>query len=228
MSRNELSSLDIPSLIDKLRAGGPNATEAVEQFLQHISTMGKTALLPLLEASVQDSLTKLLDRSSVRVDVEKLLADNTQAGLFIATDIVDFGTINNQYGQTYGDRALQLTANGLRNVIRTSRSDSTGYRIGGDEFVAILRNGATLRHANRERLVRRKMIGVLGYLPLVEFLHDSNINQFGIRAGAALIDATLHQNYDDVLADADPKLRTICEYALNLGKDADIRITKIK
>ncbi len=144
------------------------------------------------------------------------------------TDLVNFKHgVNDTHGQPVGDEIINLAAEGMRKVISSRRDDATGYRIGGDEFATLLKDGRSLERANHTAIVRRKIRGMLGHLPLVEALQDHDVQGFGVRAGATLLDANRHTSYSNVLFDADPKLNTICQYILIPDED-HLVIKKVK
>lgn len=82
-----------------------------------------------------DSLTKLLNRETA----EELIKDEIQKGcgaLFLM-DIDDFKDINDCMGHSVGDRVLLRTAGKLKEFFG---EDNIVGRLGGDEFIAYLKN----------------------------------------------------------------------------------------
>ena len=106
------------------RKKGEEEKKALIQNLNHLSTT--------------DGLTGLLNRRALndilRHEIDRACRYNTELSLIIC-DIDKFKTINDSYGHTAGDRALQLVAETLKNALR--RADIPG-RYGGDEFMVIL------------------------------------------------------------------------------------------
>lgn len=86
-----------------------------------------------------DPLTGLLNRSTLRTKVEKYLAGEGREGSHAALvlDIDDFKQVNDTYGHPFGDTVISDVARALTVAFRTS--DYIG-RIGGDEFMAFIKN----------------------------------------------------------------------------------------
>lgn len=88
--------------------------------------------------STTDGLTGLLNRRALndilRHEIDRASRYNTDLSLIIC-DIDMFKAINDSYGHTAGDRALQLVAETLKSALR--KADIPG-RYGGDEFMVIL------------------------------------------------------------------------------------------
>jgi len=94
----------------------------------------------LERAAHYDDLTGLPNRQLMvtRLKREMDHSDLSQQPLAVCyLDLDGFKAINNQVGQGLGDRALVTIANRLRLAVR---SDDTVARVGGDEFVLLLRN----------------------------------------------------------------------------------------
>ena len=81
-----------------------------------------------------DALTLLLNRKSYEHRLKKL--DYKTA--IIIFDVNDFKSINDTYGHQHGDKILQVIA---KTIVETYGKYAHCYRIGGDEFCAILKNG---------------------------------------------------------------------------------------
>ncbi len=84
-----------------------------------------------------DSLTGLLNRRSVLVRMERLLAnarrDQQLVGI-LYLDIDDFKSINDQRGHSAGDRVLEEAS---ERMVASFRGSDLLARIGGDEFVIV-------------------------------------------------------------------------------------------
>ncbi|MCK6511168.1 GGDEF domain-containing protein [Myxococcota bacterium] len=89
-----------------------------------------------------DRLQQTLERMNRRPDLPVAL-------LFLDCD--HFKSVNDQHGHTAGDQLLQQIA---KRITRTLRLVDTIARFGGDEFVVLLDNTATLEHA---RLVAERL-----------------------------------------------------------------------
>lgn len=87
-----------------------------------------------------DSLTNISNRLSVfeRLDEEfHLYQRNAQPFCLVIIDLSEFKDINDRYGHEQGDAVLKAVARVLKKRLRLS--DTFG-RIGGDEFMMVLRN----------------------------------------------------------------------------------------
>lgn len=95
--------------------------------------------LELQKSAERDILTGLYNRKTIMELIEKYLAiihPNTFNALMMI-DIDNFKEINDTFGHIYGDAVLSDIAYKLRKT--TSPQDIVG-RLGGDEFIAMLRN----------------------------------------------------------------------------------------
>ncbi|MEK7359382.1 MAG: diguanylate cyclase, partial [Planctomycetota bacterium] len=109
-------------------------------------------------ASVTDVLTGIYNRRFFNEILEKQLAlakrHNEPLSLLIA-DIDHFKNINDTYGHTAGDLALQQAVKFIKNTIRSS---DIMARYGGEEF-AIIMPGADITHALSKAEEIRQRIG---------------------------------------------------------------------
>jgi diguanylate cyclase (GGDEF)-like protein len=88
--------------------------------------------------SLLDPLTGLLNRLALDRRLEELQAQAAQSDgvlCLIAADIDEFKAVNDTHGHEVGDEVLRGVADALRTSLRTF---SLLYRIGGEEFVALL------------------------------------------------------------------------------------------
>lgn len=90
----------------------------------------------LEDASQHDFLTGLPNRSKFMADLEETVGNNMPCTV-IMLDIDNFKHINDTYGHTAGDEALQQVANRLK-ALRTPLL--TPYRFAGDEFIVIVKS----------------------------------------------------------------------------------------
>lgn len=95
-----------------------------------------------------DSLTGLLNRKAYD-DIRESLTDCGNPLALMIVDVDDFKNVNDVYGHEIGDLALQHVANVLNTTFRT---EDYVFRIGGDEFAAILNN---IAFENKEALERK-------------------------------------------------------------------------
>lgn len=111
----------------------------------HVATFSDITALKnhaeeLERAANYDALTGLPNRQLVISRLERELehTDLTHQPVAVCyLDLDGFKAINDQVGQSLGDRTLATIANRLRLAVR---SDDTVGRVGGDEFVLLLRN----------------------------------------------------------------------------------------
>jgi len=85
-----------------------------------------------------DLLTGLFNRMRCEQDLEvylKLAKENKGHGAVFFIDLDDFKNINDGLGHQYGDILLKAISSNLRKI---KGIESTCYRVGGDEFVAIV------------------------------------------------------------------------------------------
>lgn len=95
-------------------------------------------------ASQHDFLTGLPNRSKFMEDLRRLIAEKRPCTVLML-DIDDFKKINDTYGHTAGDEALQQVAGRLQDM---QSQIFTAYRFAGDEFIAIL-------ESNQSRIVQK-------------------------------------------------------------------------
>lgn len=102
----------------------------------------KRAELTLKDQLRTDTLTGALNRSAFLETAGVVLSQPPKNGLhaLVMVDVDHFKQINDRFGHGYGDRVLARTCDLLRNALR---SDDLVGRIGGDEFVLLLKNVAS-------------------------------------------------------------------------------------
>ena len=84
-----------------------------------------------------DALTELSNRKKMIEDVNVLLEDKNEKFAVLFIDLDKFKSANDKYGHQVGDDILKTVAMRLKSIIRSTDAIS---RIGGDEFIIILRN----------------------------------------------------------------------------------------
>lgn len=91
----------------------------------------------ILEVAQRDALTGLYNKNYAQRFIEHIL--KTQPGKygFIILDIDFFKEVNDNYGHLVGDKVLRAFGNFLKSQFR---EDDIVGRIGGDEFVILMRN----------------------------------------------------------------------------------------
>lgn len=91
----------------------------------------------LKELVYYDALTKLPNRKKMLEDINKSLNDKNEKFAVLFIDLDHFKSANDNYGHQAGDYILETVATRLKRIIN---SIDTVSRIGGDEFIIILRN----------------------------------------------------------------------------------------
>ncbi|MDP5103324.1 MAG: GGDEF domain-containing protein [Erythrobacter sp.] len=147
--------------------------------------------------SSRDSLTGLMNRRAVEARFDDLLAQGFDT--FALVDLDRFKAINDLHGHQVGDAALIACAEAIR--AGTDR-DSIAVRLGGEEFVVLLRGERTLERAEalRQAIPMRIAADVPGLeLPVTASMgvivlaeagrHTMGFAEFYARADALMYDA---------------------------------------
>ncbi|HEY8804283.1 MAG TPA: GGDEF domain-containing protein, partial [Clostridium sp.] len=102
-----------------------------------------------------DALTEISNRKKMREDVDILLDNKNEKFAFLFVDLDKFKSVNDNYGHLAGDSILKTVAVRLKSIIR---STDTIYRIGGDEFIIILRNLKQIANAKKIAIAALKTL----------------------------------------------------------------------
>ena len=100
----------------------------------------------LEQLSTRDSLTGLMNRRAIEARFEELLAQGFDT--FALVDLDRFKAINDRHGHQVGDAALVACASAMR---ASGDRDSVAVRLGGEEFVVLLRGPHALERAEALR-----------------------------------------------------------------------------
>lgn len=114
----------------------------------------KNRELLLLERSQRDSLTGLYNKGVIEEFISSFLENkNNQDSehVFLIFDIDDFKNVNDKYGHAFGDFVISEFALELKSQFR---EDDIVGRIGGDEFVVLIKNFSTNNYVLIEKLER--------------------------------------------------------------------------
>ena len=97
----------------------------------------------LMRVAQRDALTGLYNKDYTQKMVEEILqTQNAQHG-FVILDVDYFKQVNDNYGHMVGDKVLSTFGKFLQSQFR---EDDVLGRIGGDEFVILMKNMSDLRH----------------------------------------------------------------------------------
>ena len=114
----------------------------------------KRTTLDLQERAERDALTKLLNKDSTRRSITEYLAQRESSSLaaMMILDLDNFKAVNDSCGHLYGDTVLAKVGEHLRRLFRFG--DVIG-RIGGDEFLVLLRDipNQEMVHTRCERIL---------------------------------------------------------------------------
>ncbi len=143
--------------------------------------------------SEHDALTGLLNRRAIEQNFEKYRADGYRA--FAVLDLDHFKSINDIYGHATGDEVLKAVAEALR-----ADPHVHAFRLGGEEFVLLVRGGDAQLRAERRR--QAITVAVANALPNLERTVTASM---GMTNSAPDIDAEfaeLYRQADRLLYDA--------------------------
>lgn len=88
--------------------------------------------------ATHDTLTGLLNSTSAKEHISKLLKENPESKYVMAFfDLDTFKSINDTYGHMFGDRILRQAADSLK---ESAGKNAVVARMGGDEFMVLLEN----------------------------------------------------------------------------------------
>lgn len=160
----------------------------------------------LLTAVESDSLTGLLNHNAVIKRINDAI-DGASAGGYTALymiDIDNFKSVNDTMGHQTGDEVLKKIADIIKGVFRTG--DVVG-RIGGDEYVALLRNVPNLD------IVRQKADKLINLMQM--HCSDASGGEISLSASVGVAICNKGDSFDEVFRRADSALYV----AKNKGKN---------
>ncbi|WP_232305283.1 GGDEF domain-containing protein [Erythrobacter dokdonensis] len=114
--------------------------------IRHERDAALTEARMLEQISTRDSLTGLMNRRAIEARFDELLAQGFDT--FALVDLDRFKAINDLHGHQVGDAALVACANAIRSA---GDRDAIAVRLGGEEFVVLLRGENTLQRAEALR-----------------------------------------------------------------------------
>jgi diguanylate cyclase (GGDEF)-like protein len=147
--------------------------EQIRRLRRSAATSAAATVAALQRAALTDNLTGLGNNRSFYDDFEREAARAKRYGhalVLALIDVDDFKAVNDKGGHSHGDAVLSRIGELLRNTRREDR----GYRIGGDEFAFILvETGPQAARVALDRLqsdIRESALGAtvsIGYVNLV-------------------------------------------------------------
>ncbi|MEG0751749.1 MAG: diguanylate cyclase [Oscillospiraceae bacterium] len=143
-----------------------------------------------------DSLTELLNHKTTRSRIERFIENEgkySKHALFVI-DLDGFKQINDQFGHPEGDKTISTAAVAIRQLFRSS--DIVG-RIGGDEFMALLKD------VTSRRIVAAKAAEICEALHMTRSETDEEIEITG-SVGVALYEDG--KSFDQLYREADEAL----------------------
>ena len=129
----------------------------------------------LEELSEQDALTGLLNRRALETRFSLLRAQGFTT--LAVLDLDHFKRVNDRRGHTAGDKVLKCVARALE----SGSDNSLAFRMGGEEFVLLLRGKNALERAENRRAAITEYVSLAGPVPervtasmgIVEAPHDA-------------------------------------------------------
>lgn len=172
-------------LLFALLVAGQSANDALRMMEK-----GKYAAI-YEELAITDTLTGLYNRNAYQIDSKKIV-DLT--GFMILTfDLNDLKDCNDTKGHAQGDKYIVMAAGMIEQLLAPY---GRCYRIGGDEFCAIVRNGASCPVEN-----------LLLKLEMEQIRYNANLAEDGypirIAAGYALYDEQLDEDIEEMRSRSD-------------------------
>ncbi|HHU36669.1 MAG TPA: GGDEF domain-containing protein, partial [Treponema sp.] len=169
-----------------------------------------------------DTLTGLRNRRGFIADLEKILDSKKPAGILLL-DLDNFMEFNECFGDDSGDAILTSVSETLSAQIP---SDAALYRMGGDEFAAIVTN-----ISNPDEL--QDLANTVREISSIGFKASEKTHSFGIAISLVMIPRE-GETTDTVLSNAYSAMHaakennTVCLYSDSLKRDSLLRISTIQ
>ena len=163
--------------------------------LQAIKMMEKGKYAAIYEEmAITDTLTGLYNRNAYQIDTNKI--EELTGFLILTFDLNDLKVCNDTKGHAEGDHYIVTAAKIIERLLAPY---GRCYRIGGDEFCSIVRNGATC-----------PVDDLLLKLEMEQVKYNAGLTPNGypirIAAGYAMYDAELDENIEDMRDRADTNM----------------------
>ena len=150
------------------------------------------------ETAYKDALTRVGNQAAYNKLIDILtqeIADQTAKFAIVMVDLNNLKYVNDKYGHKYGDVYIK----GCCNIICNIYKRSPVFRVGGDEFVVVLRNEDYMSRLLRMTQITEAFMGAYGQLDkdpwerysasvgMAEFTeNDSSVDQVVKRADKAM------------------------------------------
>ena len=157
-------------------------------YLRYV--MGK-----LKRTSEIDSLSQLYNRYAGEKKINEYLNSNVY-GTFIILDVDKFKYINDTYGHSIGDEAIQKVSQALKDIF--SQEDDIVMRLGGDEFAVYS------PHINENNL-KEVELRFISRIDEIRLSADMN-HHISCSFGCTVYDSNVQSNFDTLYKDADKYL----------------------
>jgi diguanylate cyclase (GGDEF)-like protein len=149
-------------------AGAPEPGSEARELLLHLVALAALALDKALlyeqsrEQARSDSLTGLLGHRVFQEELESRLAHSEPFSVAVL-DIDDFKQINDLHGHQVGDETLRQVADAVCRAVRTQDSI---FRVGGEEFCAVLPGLGQEGASTVAERVRASVAAIVSSLPV--------------------------------------------------------------
>ncbi len=175
----------------------------------------ETLNLKLKEQAYKDSMTGLANRRSFRYELDKLEIEvSSQTRALVLIDLDHFKLINDQNGHHIGDMALKHAARVISQAVQLVHGQS--FRVGGEEFAAILMAPDTQGLMAQCELIRRKLASTPMQLDNMTLNVTASIGIKSIDPGQFLSSRQIYQLADKALYQAKKEGRNrVCASDVN-------------
>lgn len=173
------------------------ANRSTMRLSRHLSQRLEAARAAAETQAMTDALTGLANRRAMDLDLLRSLRDPTQDFGLLHVDLDLFKQVNDTHGHAAGDAVLERVGRVLRSV---TRHDDMAGRVGGDEFLILVRDCTDADHlgAIAARLIREIEV------PIPFENHSCRISaSIGITATGTY---AVRPGLDELLVDADTAL----------------------
>ncbi len=193
---------------DSIDSPGTESRETIKNEAENIDSLGlkilsmqeelRKKITEVREQAYLDALTGVGNKTSylkAEKQMEELMLDNSMGFSIVIFDMNGLKDINDQYGHSSGDQALKDAAD----VLISAYGKDKVYRVGGDEFIAVLK-GET------EESVLRGLSKVDGFLEEVNRKEKQYNTVLSLSRGYAVYSPEEDGDFKDVIRRADKNM----------------------